>query len=554
MGGLKARSRYIHAGCLSPDQVRLMQKKPAKAPSRKLQHLLAVSTAAMPNDKALEHAGLLIDFSSNEQSSQGLDHAFEILDELQGRTLSPDHAPLVNYFRANAWAGKAQIRKDPDIWAWEQPEHEAQILELRRAITHKHFHKLHKVRRCQILTNLANNFSLIGRFVEAVETWDRALGVDAKFGMACGNRGAGLTHYAQALYDPGQASYMLIAAHDSLANALADDAFYESSGYKFDCARFQKKKRQIAALGDIAAIREHMKTHHYSLGRSAGEKRYRMWCLRKRLFIHPLNDLGPSPIAARDILTLPSIRESSPATAVTPPAIIGFFNQMKQEFVSARYLYYEGVHAERVHFADRDVLLYNTLDYPAYSLGAEKIRAAFRMAYSLFDKIGFFLNHYFALGHKPRHVSFRSVWYQAKGSRPQPLLQQFATCRNWPLRGLFWLSKDLFEEDFRSVTEPDAAALSEIRNHLEHKYLQLHLEGPPMTDDFTDPNAAKLRYAMTTYDFEAKTLRLLKLARAALIYLSIAVHCEETLRAQGADSDRPVIPVPLDPWRDEWKQ
>ena len=40
----------------------------------------------------------------------------------------------------------------------------------------------------------------------------------------------------------------------------------------------------------------------------------------------------------------------------------------------------------------------HTLDSPAYSLATEKMRAAFRVAYSILDKIGFFINDYFAMG------------------------------------------------------------------------------------------------------------------------------------------------------------
>jgi LA2681-like HEPN len=41
--------------------------------------------------------------------------------------------------------------------------------------------------------------------------------------------------------------------------------------------------------------------------------------------------------------------------------------------------------------------LYNTLDYPTYSVAIEKVKAAYRLAYSLFDKIAFFLNAYLDL-------------------------------------------------------------------------------------------------------------------------------------------------------------
>jgi tetratricopeptide (TPR) repeat protein len=526
-----------------------------KTPDDSLQDLIAVTIDTMPDSEALDHAGLLIDASSDRQSSPGTDRAFELLDNLQRRELSPELAVLAHYFRANAWAARALI-ESRDIWTWEQPEYQEQILALRRAVTHEAFKHLPKIRRCQILTNLANQFSQIGRFIDAVETWDRALELNPKFGIACGNRGVALIHYAHALYDRGQGSFMLLAAHDALTAACAEDALFESEGYEAIRTSFEKERAALADPKDVDAYRKHIESHKYSLGRSAAEKRYRNWCLHNRLFVNPLNDLAPAPVAAHDVLTLPSLRVPATDRPTGPPPIIGFFNQMKQEFASARYLYYEGVNAGRVHFSDRDVLLYNTLDYPAYSLAVEKMRAAFRIAYSLFDKIGVFLNDYLALGIKPRVVSFRSLWYQTKGPQPRPLLERFAAYENWPLRGLYWLSKDLFEDEFRNITEPDAAALKEIRHHLEHRYLQLH-EGFSLAEpEAVSPDGApeNLAYHLSTDDFAAKTLRLLKLARAALVYLSLAVHAEERLRTLGRNADRPVLPIALDIWRDDWKQ
>ena len=51
--------------------------------------------------------------------------------------------------------------------------------------------------------------------------------------------------------------------------------------------------------------------------------------------------------------------------------------------------------------------------------------------------------------------------------------QSFLTSENWPWRGLYWLSKDLYESDLCNVLEPDARALHDLRNHLEHKYVKV---------------------------------------------------------------------------------
>ena len=92
------------------------------------------------------------------------------------------------------------------------------------------------------------------------------------------------------------------------------------------------------------------------------------------------------------------------------PPLHGFFNQLKQEYVSARWLLYEGINSRSHHFSDHGVALWNTMDYPVYGLGIEKVRLAFRVGYSLLDKIACFLTCYFQLD-LGEFVSFRTVWY-----------------------------------------------------------------------------------------------------------------------------------------------
>ncbi|MCK4727472.1 MAG: hypothetical protein KAT27_00975, partial [Desulfobacterales bacterium] len=215
----------------------------------------------------------------------------------------------------------------------------------------------------------------VGRFVEAIEYWDRALARLPSFAMAWGNRGFGLIYYAGALYDPGHQRVLLKHAHAGLNKALSSEVDEDAR------KGFESHKTWIESRLSIEDIDIDMDS--FSLGDCEQEIPYRQWCLQNRLFLNPLNDLGRYAIAAQDILSAASIVVEISEGPYYP----GFFNQMKQEFVSARYLYYEGISAEEAHFSDKGVLLYNTLDYPSYSLSAEKVKAAFRMAYSLFDKI-----------------------------------------------------------------------------------------------------------------------------------------------------------------------
>lgn len=368
--------------------------------------------------------------------------------------------------------------------------------------------------------------------------------------MALGNRSYGLYNYAQALYDPGHARLMLRVAYDGVASAIDSRAQYGSPNYE-DAKRFfsnlRDHIRSIVDLDEAAAI----DLDGHSLGDSGEERDYRRWCLQRCLFLNPLNDAVERPIAGQDILLLPNMV----APLDKPPALHGFFNQMKQEFISARWLYYEGIESIDVHFADRKVALYNTLDYPSYSVAVEKVKAAYRIAYSVFDKIAYFLNVYMNLQIRADRVSFRGAWYE-NSDRNRPVRHELNNSENWPLRGLFWLAKDLFDEHFQDLTEPDGRALFIIRNWLEHRYLKVH-EILPTTEASSEiwdhMWRDDLAYSVQRQDFEAKTLRVLKLVRSALIYLALAVHQEERRRSKEQGDSR-VVPISLGLWADEFKR
>jgi hypothetical protein len=95
---------------------------------------------------------------------------------------------------------------------------------------------------------------------------------------------------------------------------------------------------------------------------------------------------------------------------------------------------YDAVHAHDVHFSDHRVALYNTFDYPSYALAVEKLKAAFGIAYSLFDKTAVFLNAYMKLGIDEQKIYFRSIWYKNQDARQRILHPEFEAYENWPLR------------------------------------------------------------------------------------------------------------------------
>jgi tetratricopeptide (TPR) repeat protein len=395
-----------------------------------------------------------------------------------------------------------------DKWAWDQPELQEQVLLLRRIVADPEFRTLNRVYRAQILTNLGNIFSTLGRVVEGVKYRDRALEARPKFGMALGTRAESLVAYGSALYRVGDTGAFFRAAHRGFANTTDEDTYYES-----DYTATRKKWR-----GRVAELEKWLKANRLDApidrpsGSTEEERAYWDWCAAQRLFLDPLNDLGGEAVAGADRLHLPAIVPHDARSEM----LVGYLDAMQQEYASARWTLYEALTIEEKHFSDSALAPHDTGDEPVYGLRMERLKSTYRLAYSIFDKIAFFLDAYFALGIKK--VSFRRVWDKTKATA-------FASKENWPLRGLYWLSRDLFEEDFMGVTEPEAQAITEIRNHLEHKYLRVVRDYPSAgaATFATDP----LAYVVTQSDFERHAAHLLELARAALIYLVLAVHSEE---------------------------
>lgn len=496
----------------------------------------------IPHNEFLNKASLLIDLSLDLNRKDGLDVAINQLHSFVNLELSDFEKSLGHYFLANTLGNRNELEKKSGtpISKWANITIEDEILNFRlslkhiRSIEQKNFHQnLNKYpylgspdqRLCQIFTNLGNLMDDIGRFIEGIECRENSLKIDPKHGMAMGNKGFSYMWYA--LFLPQNTSQKAIFYHESynlLKTALNYKLEYDAAEAGFRKAMvFIESKLEKNYLDSKLSLNHHLKG-------SKNEIRYKQWCLENRLFLNTLNDLGPWTIAATDDLIIPvgEMRVDYGINCHT------FFNHLKQEFVAARYLYYEGISKNKRHFSDNGLIFGETYDRPLLSLASEKIKISFRLAYSIFDKIAFFIYYYFKLDLNERDIYFRSVWYQNKKKNPQAkkIAQVFQNNdKNLPLIGLFWLSKDIYEKNtgFVDALEPDAKGWYDIRNSLEHKYFKItffNSEIDSLSSVINDINSPFME-SITIDEFEKKTLKLLKTVRNALVYLVLAINYEE---------------------------
>ncbi|MDD0977536.1 LA2681 family HEPN domain-containing protein [Pseudomonas fontis] len=485
----------------------------------------------------------VIDAAGDGADEGILRHATQLADLVASR-VEPENGCLVYYSCSNAWA---ELRK-LEVQSWEDDtlDHPAllkQLYFLRASVQHSGFKELAPMLRSRIHCNLGNALRACGRWIEALREWRNALEDNPILGMALGNLGIGLAQYGSALYDPNHTYWLLVHAQRKLASAIEGGVGRDGATYPEAIEFFKRHHDRLVESVDDDGNAE---LFEHSLGSSKEERRYRRWCLEEQLFLNPMNDLGAFPAAAQDVLTLPGHDAKAGIT------YLGFYNQLKQEYGFARHCLYLGDHAKAGHVADRGMSLAFNCDYALYGMGLEQIKTAYRSAYSLLDKLAYFINAYWKLGIPEKAVGFRTVWLKSDRNgrllQPRVVRDEFISTRNLPLRALYWVSQDIYSKELKDVARPDAQALDELRNHLEHKYAKI-VDSCHWIGEHSGLWSDHLAFVLDRDDLYAKSLLMLKLSRAALIYLCLAMHFEESQH----QTEGPVGELPVEDYPDDLK-
>lgn len=396
-----------------------------------------------------------------------------------------------------------------------------------------------------LYTNYGNVLDGCGRKIAAIEQYKKVLVFHEDFGMAMGNLGRSYMGYGMLEYDSVHSDYFHYFAYWLLIKALNSNDPNTHSDAK---ANFKATIDTYPLEYVEEVLKPDLNIPKYTYD-NPDELAYRQWALSNGLFLNTLNDL---PIAelyfAADVIQLPNMV----AGIDDKPNFHGLFNQIKQEYVYARYLYYCSLDIPaEPHFADKDTCLINFADYPQYSIRIEQLKSAFKTLYGLFDKIAYFVNSYFKLGIKEKDVSFHNIWLNeiGMGKRKYPLQNTLNPKDNFALSTLYWISRDFFVR-FEDSPNPNLKRLSNVRNALEHKYVKVVWD---LFSDRTNGEIDDLALYITEMELYDITLQLLKIVREAIICLSLCVNIEEQKRKSASRTDKLILPISLLEYEDEWK-
>ena len=401
--------------------------------------------------------------------------------------------------------------------------------------------------KLQLYTNYANALEDCGRKAAAMKFYRKVLEINPEFGMAEGNMGRALQHYSALVHDSGHIAYLHHFAYDYLKSSLNKPDVHQIARKYFErCMNSYTDKIKETFLEKKLEISE------YSLG-GEEEAPYRKWCLHHHLFLNPLNDLPHEySCFATDSLQLPDM--ITPIEQMEPPTYFAMFNQLKQEYIYARYLCYEAFYEREVpHFADKETCLVNLYDYPQYSIRIEGLKTAFRQLYSIFDKVAFFVNEYWELGIHERDINYRTIWLSGYGDKKKHYEYKniLMPDDNIALKSMFWIYNE-FNKRFGDANTPYAKNIQVLRNALEHKFVKVY-NGFLYEDKQGEQKIGEDSfYHITEGSLLRYTMDLLEIVREWLIDLTMAVHIEEIRRGEDKD-DIKSFPVILTEYADEWK-
>lgn len=394
--------------------------------------------------------------------------------------------------------------------------------------------------RLQALTNLANSLDTLGRDLEAIEVYDKALAIDSSFGMALGNKGMALADVSH-LAD-GHSTAVLSQAVEALDAALADREGVIAYGGPSAYETFVTVRNAIQVRDGGAEEHERREGHVFGAQSEPWKDPYLEWCRREKLFLHVSlgclseDDKHLDPLFFHRLINKIGKEGELDRVGVLHDA----FNAIKQDFIAARYSAWlvsspqSPIFEQATEVSSRTRFL-DSLSYARWGTRVGMTTQAFVAAANLLDKIACFVHLYLGTG-RVKDVYFSSFWHPRGRRQEKRMEEAFRTelergdTFNRGLLALCDLSCDL-------ERKTDLAELINRRHSATHRFLVVHEwdPGEAPSGEFLDRVSwAELSEGLTWQ---------LRTARSALIYLARSLEIREGRLSAKAEAEGKVIPT-----------
>jgi tetratricopeptide (TPR) repeat protein len=452
-------------------------------------------------------ASSLIDAGTELGDLQSIQEGIGLIEELlEGPHVDPLWTTTQQYNLSNGYASQYKILYDQNDHqnAFEaRQKHKLLLQALLLQSAHVSANLLPWVH-----TNYANVLDELDRTIEAIDYYSTALDRDPQHMLAKGNCGEALHRFV--LMSRNHWLENLDAAVRFLdAACAAPDEILKRAGHSA-VASLQTRNEQLRAFAEkrvkgglqaLEAWRPHRDREH-------GQPPSPSWLsriVRDRLLLTFNQFPLYSENEAVDDLFFTKLGfgldEKAKHWSVT---LIFLLNVIKEEFVTARHLYYQAVApSEREQEAASITSYADPAEYAEFGLEAGLLKTSLRTAVDLLDKVVIFINLYLKLGHDERAVNFNVVWFTkcTPSKREHPTITALRASNRWVA-----VLRDLCDDWFNKLYP---GPLKDLRNVIAHRGLVL----------FSEEIGKQATSTRSVQDLANETLLMLRTAKAAIGYL-----------------------------------
>lgn len=382
-------------------------------------------------------------------------------------------------------------------------------------------------------TNYANVLDELDRTIEAIDYYATAMQLDPQHMLARGNCGEALHRLVVMTRDHWLQNLDASVRFLDTANATPDEII-KRAGHgaaasikrRNEEVRAFAEKRVKGGLAALEAWRPHREEVH---GQPASSPWLSRIIIDRLLLTFNQFPLFSESEAVDDLFFARLGFALDKKAKKSSVALIFLLNVIKEEFVTARHLYYLAVFpGEREREADGISTYGDPAEFARFGLDAGLLKTSLRNAVDLLDKVAAFINLYLKLGHDERAVNFNVVWFTrcspAKGEHPA--IASLRSSNRWVV-----VLRDLCD-DWYNQTYP--GPFKDLRNVIAHRGLVL----------FAEKIGEQASSKRSAEDLANETLLMLRTAKAAIGYLVLLINEEEDRRERDGGKFPLMQPLP----------
>ncbi|HGS5668025.1 TPA: LA2681 family HEPN domain-containing protein [Vibrio parahaemolyticus] len=382
----------------------------------------------------------------------------------------------------------------PQLNEWYNPNLNKVIIHYKKALNalkRRDVNDIHQITlMSQVETNYGNYLSQQGRFMCAKKHWKNAISLNNQpiAHTALYDSELYLSIYTQHDHDISKAIYHQFLAYRSLCERLKlpnNQAHFNDSYYIFDDYRTKNFKQWFEENFTLDDFDHFYRKNDKKL--SKNEIAYLNWCGTNNLFIDELEIDELPDVIYPDSLSLPPIGNNRLNMTLAYHEELIYhtnFDEIKNDFCYARYLIFNASNTpnDTVHFFNNTFKKTDDLTHTIDNIKAQHLKSAFKILYALFDKIAYFISHFYDLNDisKDQQISFENLFKRPNSGKhkkewkPHDKLKE---SENTFIHALFYILKDLRDiKDQESVSDwlnPELVKICDIRNYIEHRSFKI---------------------------------------------------------------------------------